>query len=260
MADRPVSAADVDHLTRGYRRRVAGAADRVPSRGGRAQRHAVGVQLEAQVRSVTRIVLGREGDRRIPGWKLVILAHHRRVVGCGGEHVRRCRRRPGRRRCRDPLSAGAARHHAVGIDRFSPPPIYGFDPGGTRITVRRSARARPTPRWVPALARDWRELEAETGSEPAHDAAGLISSRAGGGAATTVTSSWASTIGLREPVGDQAPSCSAPPTWAGRFPQFGLDGDESAFYEPTAGFCPSRTLASRRQLTVAGRLRRRDSP
>src|SRR6202020_44806 len=40
---------------------------------------------------------------------------------------------------------------------------------------------------------------------------------------------------------------------AGRFPQFGLDGNESAYYEPTAGFVrPERCVEA--QLTGAARL------
>jgi sarcosine oxidase len=158
-------------------------------------------------------------------------------------------------------AAGAATLHqlarrgvrAVGIDRFSPPHIYGSTHGDTRITREAIGEGEAYTPLVQRSHAIWRELEAETGLDLLTQCGGLIVEAAGGGAAGHHRHEFlASTIGCARRYGIEHELLSAADV-AGRFPQFGLDGDESAYYEPTAGFVrPERCVEA--QLTVAARL------
>ena len=143
---------------------------------------------------------------------------------------------------------------AVGIDRFSPPHIYGSTHGDTRITREAIGEGEAYTPLVQRSHAIWRELEAETGAGPAH-AVRRADHRSPPAAAqpdTTVTSSWPAPSPARTAIGIKHELLSAADV-AGRFPQFGLDGDESAYFEPTAGFVrPERCVEA--QLTVARRL------
>jgi len=99
----------------------------------------------------------------------------------------------------------------------------------------------------------WRELEADTGQDLLTQCGGLIIEASGGGAAGHHRHEFlASTIACANRYGIKHELLSAADV-AGRFPQFALDGDESAYYEPTAGFVrPERCVDA--QLTVAARL------
>jgi sarcosine oxidase len=99
----------------------------------------------------------------------------------------------------------------------------------------------------------WRELEAETGQDLLTQCGGLVIEAAGGGAAGHHRHEFlASTIACANRYGIEHELLSAANV-ASRFPQFALDGDESAYYEPTAGFVrPERCVDA--QLTVAARL------
>jgi sarcosine oxidase len=143
--------------------------------------------------------------------------------------------------------------HAVGIDRFSPPHIYGSTHGDTRITREAIGEGEC---YTPLVQRShviWRELEAETGQDLLTQCGGLIVEAAGGGSAGHHRHEFlASTIACANRYGIKHEVLSAADI-GGRFPQFGLDGDESAYYEPTAGFVrPERCVDA--QLTVAARL------
>jgi sarcosine oxidase len=142
---------------------------------------------------------------------------------------------------------------AVGIDRFSPPHIYGSTHGDTRITREAIGEGEA---YVPLVRRShaiWRELEAETGADLLTPCGGLIIEAAGGGAAGHHRHEFlASTIACANRCGIKHELLSAADV-ADRFPQFALDGDESAYFEPTAGFVrPERCVEA--QLTVAARL------
>lgn len=142
---------------------------------------------------------------------------------------------------------------AVGIDRFSPPHIYGSTHGDTRITREAIGEGEA---YTPLVQRShviWRELEADTGQDLLTQCGGLIVEAAGGGAAGHHRHEFlASTIACANRYGIKHELLSAADV-AGRFPQFALDGDESAYYEPTAGFVrPERCVDA--QLTVASRL------
>ena len=99
----------------------------------------------------------------------------------------------------------------------------------------------------------WRELEAETGQDLLTQCGGLIIEAAGAGAAGHHRHDFLSTtIACANRYGIPHELLSAAEVTA-RFPQFRLDGDESAYYEPGAGFVrPERCVEA--QLTVAERL------
>jgi sarcosine oxidase len=143
--------------------------------------------------------------------------------------------------------------HAVGIDRFSPPHIYGSTHGDTRITREAIGEGES---YAPLVRRShaiWRELEAETGQDLLTQCGGLIIEAAGGGAAGHHRHEFlAGTIACANRYGIKHELLSAADV-AGRFPQFALDGDESAYFEPSAGFVrPERCVEA--ELTVAARL------
>ena len=142
---------------------------------------------------------------------------------------------------------------AVGIDRFSPPHIYGSTHGDTRITREAIGEGEAYTPLVQRSHAIWRELEADTGQDLLTQCGGLIVEAAGGGAAGHHRHEFlASTIACANRYGIKHELLSAADV-DGRFPQFALDGDESAYYEPTAGFVrPERCVDA--QLTVASRL------
>ena len=141
----------------------------------------------------------------------------------------------------------------VGVDRFSPPHVYGSTHGDTRITREAIGEGEYYAPLVKRSHAIWRELEAETGQDLLTQCGGLIIEAAGGGAAGHHRHEFlASTIACAIRYGVKHELLSAADV-AGRFPQFALDGDESAYYEPTAGFVrPERCVEA--QLTVAARL------
>ena len=141
----------------------------------------------------------------------------------------------------------------IGIDRFSPPHAFGSTHGDTRITREAIGEGESYTPLVQRSHAIWRELEADTGQDLLTQCGGLIIEASGGGAAGHHRHEFlASTIACANRYGIKHELLSAADV-AGRFPQFALDGDESAYYEPTAGFVrPERCVDA--QLTVAARL------
>jgi sarcosine oxidase len=141
----------------------------------------------------------------------------------------------------------------VGVDRFSPPHIHGSTHGDTRITREAIGEGEAYTPLVQRSHAIWRELEADTSQELLTQCGGLIVEAAGGGAAGHHRHEFlASTIACANRYGIKHELLSAADV-AGRFTQFALEGDESAYYEPTAGFVrPERCVDA--QLTVATRL------
>jgi len=142
---------------------------------------------------------------------------------------------------------------ALGIDSHSPPHVYGSTHGDTRITreaIGEGMYYTPLVRRSHAI---WRELEAETGQDLLTQCGGLIIEAAGGGAAGHHRHDFLSaTIACANHYGVPHERLDAAEVTA-RFPQFQLDGDESAYYEPGAGFVrPERCVNA--QLTIAERL------
>jgi sarcosine oxidase len=143
--------------------------------------------------------------------------------------------------------------HALGIDSYSPPHALGSTHGDTRITREAIGEGEY---YTPLVRRShviWRELEAETGADLLTQCGGLIIEAAGGGAAGHHRNEFLShTIACATRYGVPHELLSAAEV-AIRFPQFQLDGDESAYYEPGAGFVrPERCVDA--ELTVAERL------
>jgi sarcosine oxidase len=142
---------------------------------------------------------------------------------------------------------------ALGIDRYSPPHIYGSTHGDTRITRLAIGEGEAYTPLVQRSHAIWRSLEDETGEELLTQCGGLIVEAAGGGAAGHHRHEFlASTIACANRYGIEHELLSAADV-ARRFPQFALDGDESAYYEPSAGFVrPERCVDA--QLAVAAHL------
>jgi sarcosine oxidase len=141
----------------------------------------------------------------------------------------------------------------AGIDRFSPPHIYGSTHGDTRITREAIGEGEAYTPLVQRSHAIWRELEAETGEELLTQCGGLVLEDAGGGAAGHHRHEFlASTIACARRYGIEHEVLTAADLQR-RFPQFGVDGTISAYYEPAAGFVrPERCVGT--QLTIAARL------
>src|SRR5437660_12076796 len=142
---------------------------------------------------------------------------------------------------------------AIGIDRFAPPHAHGSTHGDTRITRLAIGEG---DAYTPLVKRShavWRELEAETGMELLAQNGGLVLESPSAHHPMhnrfdflDRTIAGARTHGIEHEVLDAAQVSQ-------RFPQFALDGDERAYYEPGAGFVrPERCVAA--QLEVAQRL------
>jgi sarcosine oxidase len=144
------------------------------------------------------------------------------------------------------------RIRVVGIDRFSPPHVYGSTHGDTRITREAIGEGEAYTPLVQRSHAIWRELEAETGEDLLTQCGGLVIEAAGGGAAGHHRHEFlSSTIACARLYGIRHELLSAA-DMKQRFPQFGLDGTESAYYEPSAGFVrPERCVGT--QLAVAER-------
>ena len=141
----------------------------------------------------------------------------------------------------------------VGIDRFSPPHIYGSTHGDTRITREAIGEGEA---YTPLVRRShaiWRELEAETGQDLLTQCGGLIIEAAGGGAAGHHRHEFlASTIACARRYGIEHELLTAADV-KHRFPQFGVDGAEVRLLRADRGVRSPGALR-RRALTVAARL------
>jgi sarcosine oxidase len=124
----------------------------------------------------------------------------------------------------------------LGIDRFTPPHVFGSSHGETRITRQAIGEGEE---YVPLALRSyeiWREIEAETGADLLTVTGGLIMSS---GKAKTLLHGSESFIGETVECAvryDIEHSLLTTQQIAGRFPQFGLVGDETGYYENEAGF------------------------
>jgi sarcosine oxidase len=124
---------------------------------------------------------------------------------------------------------------AIGVDQFEPPHDRGSSHGESRITRQAIGEG---DAYVPFALRSheiWRELEAETGRSLFEATGGLILGRASGAAIHGQTDFVGNTIGAAKRFGI-AHEVLSPDEVGRRFPQFGLVGDETCYYEPGAGF------------------------
>lgn len=141
----------------------------------------------------------------------------------------------------------------IGIDRHEPPHVYGSSHGETRITRQAIGEGAA---YVPLVLRShqiWRELEAQTGTSLFLACGGLILSSPVGEALhhgkpqflpRTIQTAWQFDIPHEVLGAAQIEE---------RFPQFGLKGDETGYYEPGAGLLyPERCVEV--QLQQAQRL------
>ena len=137
----------------------------------------------------------------------------------------------------------------VGSDRFSPPHEHGSSHGETRITREAIGEGES---YVPLVMRAheiWREIEAETGEELLVRCGGLVLS----GARSSHPKKAAfldRTIAAARRYAIPHEILSAEDVRV-RFPQFILEGDERAYFEPGAGFLyPERCIAAQLRLAA----------
>jgi len=124
----------------------------------------------------------------------------------------------------------------IGIDQFSPPHTHGATHGETRITREAIGEGL---QFVPLVRRShqlWRELEAASGERLLTACGGLIMARAGQRSPMHGRPDFLGTT-LRAAQEFKIPHQTLDAAAiTSRFPQFQLQGDERAYYEPGAGF------------------------
>lgn len=141
----------------------------------------------------------------------------------------------------------------IGLDQHRPPHTYGSSHGETRITRQAIGEG---VAYVPLVLRShqiWRELEAQTGASLFLACGGLILSSPVGEALHHGKPQFLQrTIQAAQQFGIPHELLDAAQIEA-RFPQFGLKGDETGYYEPGAGLLyPERCIQV--QLELAQRL------
>ena len=141
----------------------------------------------------------------------------------------------------------------IGIDRFNPPHQHGSSHGDTRITREAIGEG---CEFVPLAVRSneiWQELESVTGSSLLTRTGGLILAPGNiAGDHHGSRSFLGDTLAAAQQFGIAHESLSAGEVLR-RYPQLRLRGDETAYYEPGAGFlrpeaCVGAQLAEARRL------------
>jgi sarcosine oxidase len=124
----------------------------------------------------------------------------------------------------------------VGIDRYSPPHTHGSTHGETRITRQAIGEG---AQFVPLALRShelWREMEAETGATLFNQCGGIVIAREGAASHMHGQADFlGNTFAAAETFGILHERLNAAQI-AERFPQFHMRGDETAYFEPGAGF------------------------
>ena len=140
----------------------------------------------------------------------------------------------------------------IGIDRYTPPHIYGSTHGETRITRQAIGEG---AQFVPLALRShelWREIEAESGQALLTQCGGVIMARAGERSAWHGQEDFlGTTIAAAEAFHIPHEVLNADAI-AARFPQFILAGDERGYFEPGAGYLSPEGCVGA-QLTLAAR-------
>ncbi len=140
----------------------------------------------------------------------------------------------------------------VGIDRYTPPHIYGSTHGETRITRQAIGEG---AQFVPLALRShdiWREIEAETGATLFNQCGGIIMAREGLASHMHGQADFlGNTFAAAAQYGIAHERLNANEI-AERFPQFQLQGDETAYFEPGAGYVVPEACVSA-QLALAAR-------
>jgi sarcosine oxidase len=140
----------------------------------------------------------------------------------------------------------------VGLDQFTPPHALGSTHGETRITRQAIGEGE---QFVPLAQRShqlWREFEAETGAALFNACGGLIMTRGGQMSRLHDQQDFlGNTIRAAKRFGIKH-ECWNAPQIAARYPQFVLQGDETAYFEPGAGYV-SPEACVKAQLQLAAR-------
>ena len=126
--------------------------------------------------------------------------------------------------------------NVVGIDQFNPPHAHGSTHGETRITRQAIGEGQ---QFVPLALRShqiWRDIERETGRSLLTQCGGVIVARTGLASHMHEQSDFlGSTINAANAFNIPHDVLDANAI-AARYPQLMLSGDETAYYEPGAGF------------------------
>jgi sarcosine oxidase len=139
----------------------------------------------------------------------------------------------------------------LGIDRFTPPHAFGSTHGETRVTRLAIGEGE---QYVPLVRRSheiWREIEAATGTSLLTVTGGLIISSGARLAETHVANFFDNTVATAKRHGIDHQILDAHAIRE-RFPQFRVRDNETAYYEPGAGFVRPETCVAA-QLELAGR-------
>jgi sarcosine oxidase len=148
------------------------------------------------------------------------------------------------------LAKGGAR--VVGLDQFAPPHTHGSSHGETRITREAIGEGMA---YVPLAMRShqlWRELEAETGEPLFHACGGIVIAREGQTSRLHAQDDFLGNTFRAAARYNIAHERLTARDVAARYPQFILHGDETAYYEPGAGYLLPEACV-RAQLALAAR-------
>ncbi len=137
----------------------------------------------------------------------------------------------------------------AGIDRFSPPHVFGSSHGDTRVTRLAIGEG---AHYTPLVMRShelWREIERETSRDLLTTTGGLIISSRSTTSHMHVQDFFGTTVAAAERFGIAHEILDAR-TIRQRFPQFAISDDEIGYYEHEAGFLrPEACIAA--QLALA---------
>jgi sarcosine oxidase len=140
----------------------------------------------------------------------------------------------------------------VAIDQFTPPHTLGSSHGETRITREAIGEGLD---YVPLAMRShqlWREIESETGTSLFNACGGIVIARTGQASRLHAQDDFlGNTFRAAEQFNIRHERLNAAEI-AARYPQFMLQGDEFAYYEPGAGYLAPEACVSA-QLTLAAR-------
>lgn len=133
---------------------------------------------------------------------------------------------------------------AIGIDQFTPPHTQGSSHGETRITRQAIGEGEA---YVPLVLRSheiWRELEADTGETLLHTPGCLVIARTDDQVVRRARTGFLNnTIAAAQRYGIAHDVLNANEL-AYRYPQFLVQGDETAYFEPGGGYVlPERCIA-----------------
>jgi sarcosine oxidase len=139
----------------------------------------------------------------------------------------------------------------VGLDRYAPPHTHGSTHGETRVTRQAIGEGAEYSPFAMRSHEIWREIEQATGSDLLTVTGGVIISSSNAGAELHVPGFLATTIGAARRYGIAHEVLDAAEIRR-RYPPFRVADEETAYFEPGAGFVrPERCVAA--QLLLAQR-------